>query len=216
VPTVERIHCNRCRQNTRHRLLHKVVDTDQEDLDDGPTVDYTITSETFQCCGCDMVVLRQTVVCDPIDVWNTVQYFPPPVSRHPPTWWYTCPTEVRAVMDEVYKSLDANTRRLPMMGARTLVDMLMVEKAGDVGTFDDKLKKLEGLDYISPKNREVLFAALNVGHAAAHRGHAPSNDDVNAVMDIVENLLHAVYVLPGMAQRLREGTPQRPTVKTQP
>jgi hypothetical protein len=119
-------------------------------------------------------------------------------------------------MDEVYKSLDANTRRLPMMGARTLVDMLMVEKAGDVGTFDDKLKKLEGLDYISPKNREVLFAALNVGHAAAHRGHAPSNDDVNAVMDIVENLLHAVYVLPGMAQRLREGTPQRPTVKTQP
>jgi hypothetical protein len=38
------------------------------------------------------------------------------------------------VRREVYRSLDADNRRLPMRGARTLVDMLMTEKVGDVGT----------------------------------------------------------------------------------
>jgi len=103
-----------------------------------------------------------------------------------------------------------------MMGARTLIDMLMVEKVGDVGTFDAKLKQLEGMGVISSRNREVLSAALDVGNAAIHRGHTPDPDDVNAVIDIVENLLQAVYVLPGMAQRLRTNTPRRPKKGAKP
>lgn len=188
-PVIERIHCNACRQNTRHQLLCKTVDTEDDDLPDGPTIEWTITHETFQCCGCGAAVLRRTAISE-IEDWNSIQYFPPAISRHPPSWRWECPTQVHEVMTEVYRSLDANNRRLPMMGARTLVDMLMVDKVGDIGSFDDKLKKLEGLGVISRDNREVLSAALDVGHAAAHRGHAPATDDVNAVMDIVENLLH--------------------------
>src|SRR4029077_3210087 len=97
--TIERIDCNNCRQNTRHQLLHKVEDTDTEDLGEGaPIVDYAITFETFQCCGCGTVILRHTVTCDAIEQWNSVQYFPPAVSRHPPSWAYQCPTDVKAVM----------------------------------------------------------------------------------------------------------------------
>jgi hypothetical protein len=120
------------------------------------------------------------------------------------------------MIHEIYRSLDANNLRLPMMGARTLIDMLMVDKVGDVGTFDEKLKKLEGLGVISSRNREVLAAALDVGNAAAHRGHAPKTEEVNAVMDIVENLLHAVYVLPKMAEDLKKNTPPRPGKRQAP
>ena len=213
--SLERIHCNECRRETRHELLRKVVDTDSEQLVEGPCLEWTITSETFQCCGCGSVKLRRTLFEDfaPGDI--TIQYFPPPVSRHPPSWQYevTFPDELRSVMQEVYRSLDANNRRLPMMGARTLLDVLMLDKVGDVGTFDEKLKQLEGLGFISSHNRKVLAAALDVGNAAIHRGHAPKADEVNAVMDIVENLLHAVYVLPDMAERLKKTTPQRPAKK---
>jgi hypothetical protein len=149
------------------------------------------------------------MVNDLTEDWDSVVYFPPAVSRHPPSWTHECPSDVKEVMDEVYRSLDANNSRLPMMGARTLVDMLMVDKVGDTGTFVEKLRKLEALGVVSLNNRELLSAALDVGHAAAHRGHAPNADDVNAVMDIVENLLHSVYVLPGMANRLRQNTPPR-------
>ncbi len=207
--TIERIHCNDCRQKTRHALLHQVVERDLEELEDGPTLRWTIESDTLQCCGRGHVTLRRSSFHDFAPAQVTIQYFPPPVSRHPPSWQFaeTLPDEMRSVMGEVYQSLDANNHRLPMMGARTLIDMLMVDKVGDVGTFDAKLKKLEGLGVISSRNREVLAAALDVGSAAAHRGHAPKTDEVNAVMDIVENLLHAVYVLPKMAEDLKKTTP---------
>ena len=83
-----------------------------------------------------------------------------------------------------------------MMGARTLVDMVILEKVGDVGTFKDKLKALEKAGYVSSQGREVLYAALDLGSAAAHRGHAPTETEVQSVMDIVENMLQAVYVFP--------------------
>jgi hypothetical protein len=213
--TIERIHCNDCRQKTRHELLCKNEYTETEDLDGFPSIEWTITHEAFQCCGCGMAVLRRTMVSG-IDDFDSIQYFPPVVSRHPPSWRHKCPPDMWDVIDEVYRSLDANNRSLPIMGARTLIDLLMVDKVGDVGTFTEKLKKLEGLGVISSRNREVLAVALDVGNAAAHRGHVPKTDEVNAVMDIVENLLHAVYVLPKMAEDLKKTTPLRPGKKRTP
>jgi hypothetical protein len=93
---IECIHCNECRQKTRHQRLCKTVDTETEDLIGPGSIDWVTTNEAFQCCGCGMTVLRRTVICD-IDDWNTVQYFPPGVSRHPPSWRHnragikTCP-----------------------------------------------------------------------------------------------------------------------------
>ena len=45
-----------------------------------------------------------------------------------------------------------------MMGARTLVDLFMVDKVKDIGGFERKLHELEKAGYISSKNRDVLFA----------------------------------------------------------
>ena len=212
-----RTHCNRCRSRTLHDVVCKVVEKEIEVLDETAGIEWTITFEMLQCCGCKDIVLRRT--SEPDIPWEIeITYFPPPVSRHPPSWQHdgTFPKELRSVLQEVYRALDANSRLLPMMGARTLIDMLMVDKVGDVGTFDDELRQLERLGVISSRNREVLAAALSVGSAAAHRGHTPNPEDVNAVMDIVENLLHAVYVLPGMADRLKKNTPPRPAKGLKP
>jgi len=78
------------------------------------------------------------------------------------------------------------------MGARTLVDMAILDKVGDVGTFKQKLEALEADGFVSKRNREVLDAALDAGNATAHRGHRFDPESVNQVMDIVENLLQAI------------------------
>ena len=38
-------------------------------------------------------------------------------------------------MSEIYNSLDVDTRALPLMGARAMLDMVIVDKIGDIGTF---------------------------------------------------------------------------------
>ena len=195
----------------------KAEDVISEEYDGNIVIDIVTTSEMFRCCGCRATVLRRTRIVDNDPDTLLVHYFPPAVSRHQPPWvWLALTDDFRGVIEEVYRSLDANNHRLPMMGARTLIDMLMVDKVGDVGTFNEKLKELEGMGVISSRNRVVLAAALDVGSAAAHRGHAPKNQEVNAVMDIVENLLHAVYVLPKMAENLKRTTPPRSSKKRTP
>ena len=100
-----------------------------------------------------------------------------------------------------------------MMGARTLVDMAILEKVGDVGSFSEKLKELETGGFIGAKNRQILEAALGAGNAAAHRGHEFKAAEVNQVMDIVENLLQATYVLEKTAAAIRKVTPPRTVIR---
>jgi hypothetical protein len=100
-----------------------------------------------------------------------------------------------------------------MMGARTLVDMVMVEKVGDVGGFAEKLKQLENAGFVSSRNRQVLEAALDAGSAVAHRGYSAGPREVDIVMDIVENLLQTVYVLHDAARKLTRSIPPRPKRK---
>jgi hypothetical protein len=146
------------------------------------------------------------------DIKN-VQYFPPPVARLKPNWFDALPRDLRKLLSEIYRSLDADTRALPMMGARAVLDRVIVDTIGDVGSFEQKLKKLEAERHISAKGREILDVALDAGNAAAHRGYAPTVKNVHSVMDIVENLVHSTYVLESVAKEIKRDTPPRPPQK---
>jgi hypothetical protein len=210
----EKVHCNECRRKTDHRLLKSGTgDCGSEEHDEYSTVFWETRFDLFQCCGCLEMVLRRTYHFSEDDGFD-IRYFPPRVSRHLPPWAYELPYNIKSVLEEVYRSLDADNRRLPLMGARAILDIVMVEKIGDIGGFGQKLEALEDRGFVSSKNREVLNAALDAGSAAAHRGYFAKSVDVNTVMDIVENLLQAVYVLQEAAEQLKKSTPARPRSRT--
>ena len=87
--------------------------------------------------------------------------------------------------------MNTGSVRLPLMGARTLLDMFIVKKIGDVGSFKMKLQKLVDDKYISTSAKELLEVALEFGHATVHRGYEPSKEEINGVLDIIENILHS-------------------------
>lgn len=216
VSKVRRVHCNECRRKTDHRLLKTFKgDSGSEQYEDDFTISWDTTFYVLQCCGCGEALLLRVYHFSE-DQHPDVRYFPPRVSRHSPKWKDDLPPELMLLLDEIYRALDANNRRLPMMGARTLVDMVMREKVGDLGSFGAGLKALEKEGFVSSKNREVLEAALDAGSAAAHRGYSPNPEQVNIIMDIVENMLQAVYVLQDGAQKLKKSTPPRPVRKPSP
>ena len=99
------------------------------------------------------------------------------------------------------------------MGARAVLDRVISDTIGDVGSFEQKLEKLEAGRHISAKGREILDAALDAGNAAAHRGYAPTVERVHSIMDIVENLVHSTYVLEKIAKEIQKDTPPRPPKK---
>ena len=201
-------HCNSCGRVTNHALLKE----DEEREDDEKYGFWQIdTAQMLKCRGCDEVVLRRIHYFSEDDE-PEVEYFPGPISRRLPHWQHALPDESRLVMEEVYKALQADSNRLAMMGARTLIDVVIRHKVGDHGDFNEGLKALLKKGFVSPQNIQFLTAALDAGSAAAHRGYAGNTEEVNAVMDIVENLLQSVYVLEDLAEQLEESTPPRQKV----
>src|SRR5260370_9964849 len=118
IPALERIHCNRCRLKTQHRLVATATDEGSEPDDYVGEISWRTVVETLQCCGCGEAVLRRSHA-NSEDPDGEIRYYPPPVSRHPPRWIWRIPRELQVVLNEVYHSLDANNLSLPMMGART-------------------------------------------------------------------------------------------------
>lgn len=203
--------CPHCGHETRHKILatketteHLTFERECEEIISGGTNEFTL----LECLGCERICLRHKYVFEAAND-RTIQYYPPPLYRRLPTWLYSIPESMRSLLREVYAALAADSRRLAVMGARSILDQLMADKVGDVGSFARKLKEMEVKGFISHLNRDYLEAALDAGSAAIHRGHEPSADIVERVMDIVENVIEAVYVLPGAGRDLRKDTPPR-------
>jgi hypothetical protein len=204
-----RIFCNQCNHKTKHRLIYSKSYKESKFVETYGEVVWWTEYDMYECLGCEDITFRKKIDCsewDPLD--SVIVYFPPRSARRLPNWTNKLPNDAKKLLEEVYTAIQADSRSLAMMGSRALVDMIIIQKVGDVGTFAKKLKKLQDEGFISERNREVLDAALDVGSASAHRGYRPDQEKINIVMDIVENLLHAT-ILQDETVDLKNSTPKR-------
>lgn len=143
-----------------------------------------------QCLGCDKTNLNVFERYHPLEDDILIHHYPTKPQRSFPLWVTYLGKEFTELFAEVYISLNTGNIRLPVMGARTLLDMFIVEKIGDAGTFKTKLQKLVAEQYISATAKELLEVVLDYGNATIHRGYKPTIESVHGVFDIIENILH--------------------------
>ena len=141
--------------------------------------------------------------------WDEAIY-PPVTYRSPPPWFEDLPDPtLRQISEEVYKSLQSESLYLATFGSRTLLDRLMVLIVGDKGKFEKGLNALIVEGKLSEHERDILSPVLEAGHAAAHRGWAPTQQQFKTILDTVEGLIHRLLVLPKLAEELEEAVPSR-------
>lgn len=212
-------HCNECGQETKHDVVHRADGhrTHTQFYGDGDrhSVDVGSVWKVLQCRGCEEVTLRRVDWCsedDPMDGPSPATYFPPRVSRRTPAWarHNDLPPEYVELLEETYTALHADSRRLAMMGARALIDAVIRRNAGEQQNFKHGLDALAAKNLLSEQDRGIIEAAIDLGHASAHRGHKPTPENLNVAIDIVERLIHA-EILAEQAQELKKSTPPRPS-----
>ncbi len=218
---VRRFSCNRCQRETKHFVRGKHLVT-EEDVEFG--VSTTQEALIIECCGCEhlafvkRVHFSEHILYDQHPVtgelrrtahWEEVIY--PPVSyRAAPPWFEDLPDPtLREISQEIYKSLQTDSLYLATFGSRTLMDRLIVLLVGDKKTFANGLTALLDKGMISHHEQDILRPIIQAGHAAAHRGWAPTREQFKTILDTIEGLIHRLLVLPKLAEELDEAVPGR-------
>ena len=143
------------------------------------------------------------------ELWDEVIY-PPVTYRNPPAWFEDLPDlTLREISVEIYKSLQTGSHYLATFGSRTLIDRLIVLTVGDQKNFPKGLQALQDAGMLSPHERDILNPVVDAGNAAAHRGWAPTKEQLAIILDTVEGLIHRLLVLPKMAEELEVAVPSR-------
>ena len=189
-PEITRVRCNACGLETKHLVVATRVQYGSQAIDDEISVSWVDKYELLECMGCETICVRRSHEFSETPDIVEVTFYPPQIARRAPAWLGDLPATIGDLLMEVYAALHNDSRRLAMMGVRAIIDIVMNSRVGDVGGFARKLDAMVASGFVSDRNRKVLEAALDAGHAAAHRGHEVSVQDADLVMDILENLLH--------------------------
>jgi len=148
----EWIHCNQCGHKTKHLLVAMRKHHGSEPYDEHYAISWTTIYDVFECCGCEEVTLRRRSY---FSEWNPgdveVIYYPPRIGRRLPPWKDDLPDEMASLLKEIHTALQADSRRLAMMGARALIDMVILDEVGDAGPFAQKLATLQKTGFLSNK-----------------------------------------------------------------
>ncbi|WP_457445995.1 DUF4145 domain-containing protein [Roseateles sp. P5_E4] len=201
-------HCNLCLRNTRHTVLFAItkqdaVETHDEDFDVEETI-YTLA----ECDGCEYISMKTDWSIN--GEGEMVDQYPPALTRRRPAWIHELfkadflnEQSKYDLLQELYTAIGVQNWWLTMLGVRSLLEFVMVEKVGDNGSFVKNLEKfLEG-GFISKIQLDALGPLIEAGHATTHRGYQPTSSDVNVVMDILENVLESIYVTAARAKKLK-------------
>lgn len=212
IPKKTKVHCNNCSGETNHEVLH-VEQTSWED--ERHHVTGGDTYSTLRCCGCEKIRLRHSSWCSEDDDPH-VTYFPPSIFRKQPEWfqqlWLDLGSDDEFVykrLEEIYVAIQHNLLSLAAMGVRSLLERIMITKAGDLGTFVQNIAAFEKLGFVSSKQRERLEAILEAGHATIHRAYEPTRDDVVTLVDLTEHIVQTVYLHEPRIVELKKRVPAR-------
>lgn len=212
-----KVFCYNCNQETNQKILFETGELISPEIipfgNDGKRKDsiFTIEAQIWKiskCKGCDKINLNVYRRYNPYESDVPIHHFPIKVKRNFPYWTTSLEIGYFELFQEIYHSLNHNNYRLAMMGVRTLLDMFIVEKIGDIGTFKKKLDEMVEQGYISSQAKDLLNIALEFGSATIHRGFKPEGEEFNNVLDIVENIFQS-EVLKEKTNSLKSKIPPR-------
>jgi len=210
-------HCYNCDKETNQDILFKDHEFGPREIvwrnEQGDKTEsvWEVVADIWnisKCRGCEKINFKHILRNLPNRETDIVFHFPRKPLRQPPKWIMKLPIKYLEILQEIYASINERLFILSLTGIRILLDIYIVNKVGDVGTFKQKLAKLVSDGIITSKKSLVLDAAIDAGNAASHRGYKSDQETLFQILDIVENLLQS-EIVDRSADSIKQKTPKR-------
>ena len=199
--------CNGCQQDTRHKIVGNCSRQRREGDGQFPRI-IDEHWQMLQCCGGESIkVFVKEGSTDFKSPRET--HYPARQIRKMPRWFGQTSPQCQDLIREVYMAMHTDCMTLSAMGTRTLLDVMLLEMFGDIGGFAAKLKEAVTQGFFTDVQKDTIYAAVDAGNAASHRGFKPTESQLSDVLDIVEHALMSHYVLAASSGRLKSVVPPR-------
>ena len=202
--------CVKCDGETCHKVLFSVniLETENE-------ISVSREYEIIICQGCKEVSFRLSSSCSEDMSYNEetgeinydedVKLYPSRIAgRKQVKDMYLLPDEVLKIYKETHGALCARLNILAGIGIRALVESVCREKEAQGGNLENKIDDLVTKGVLTHDSAETLHSTRLLGNKSAHEIIAANDDELDVAMDIVENLIKTVYVIPQKAKRLNK------------
>jgi hypothetical protein len=112
-------------------------------------------------------------------------------------------------MRQIYSALQDDAYWLAAMGIRGALDLMMIEKIDDIGSFQEKVDAFQKAGYLSERQAHVLDILINAGNAAVHRKWEPSPCDIATLLDITNSIVETAYLHEKRALDIEKNVPPK-------
>jgi len=197
----ERIYCNKCQHETSHTILN-TKRFSHSSGQDGYEVDWGENFHTVMCNGCETVSLLEERWCSEDYADEPQRYrYPKEEVLMEPEWLellndpHGKTRSVYVMLKEVYPALNNGLFQLASMGIRAALDRMMVEQGASAAVgFGTKLNFALETGLISSRQKDFLLKVLEIGDAAIHRDHEPTQADLVSMLAIIDTIVRIVYI----------------------
>lgn len=128
-------------------------------------------------------------------------------------WHATLQEPLATILKEIAFARSAGLRTIAAMGARSVIDLVCTDIAGDRNTFKQKIDEIERLGHLSAEECKAVAAAFDAGSASAHRGYLIDDQNLSNLIEIMEHLLRRRFRISEAARNIEASTPQRIRLK---
>jgi hypothetical protein len=202
--------CLYCHVETKHSILLS-VDVDGED----PRWDYYSTDsyQIVQCKGCESLSFRKTHSnSEDVEFDEETQdsFYPETVELYPSRIAgrrklkdvQYLPFTVQRIYGETYLALINKQPILAGIGIRALVEAVCKEESAAGRDLEKRIDDLVSKGILTQAGADILHGTRLMGNRAAHEVKPHASNELSVAMDVVENLLYNVYLLPKAASLL--------------
>lgn len=209
-----KIFCHSCGKQTNHNVLCK------EQLDSSPDEGYRWAESHYfaRCAGCD--AYTYAIESWGEDDWNpntgemdaTWKTYPRSATeRQTVVDFWDLPPTVNRIYLEVIGAMNAQLPVLAGIGLRALIESVCRERGIAASNLEKLIDGLAISGVLSKAQAEILHTHRFLGNVAAHEVVSAKPKELIAALEIAENVLKTIYVLPELSKQVETGKKPKST-----
>ena len=211
-----RTYCNKCGQNMNHQVLMDYCESGVEILGSDfnimhGRIDYTANFrndyQIIKCTGCDIVSYRSSNYFseyDDIDSNGTWEERYPALKRKKKKDFKYLPSTLTQIYDEVIIAYNNDNFILCAAGIRAILEGICKDKDITDGNLEDKIKSMRGQGFVTQQYESILHKLRFLGNEALHELQKPTQEEIDAALDIIEHIIESLYEILGKADIIKK------------